>query len=157
MWYRRAAVVLGVLCLGCGAGRKDAGNSPRGDPGVAGSSAEIPLYERLGGLDAIREVVDEFVARIAADPRINQFFVEADMGALKKHLVEQVCVVSGGPCAYSGRPMEEAHAGIGVGPSDFEALLENLGAALDELGVAEREKSELLGALGGMKDDIVGK
>jgi hemoglobin len=38
--------------------------------------AEPPssLYERLGGKPAITAVVDEFVARVAADKRINGFF-----------------------------------------------------------------------------------
>lgn len=156
MVFRLAAVALGLLCLGCGAGRKEAG-AGHGRAGAAGSPGDLALYERLGGLDAIREVVDEFVARVAADPRINGFFVDADIGALKKYLVEQVCSVTGGPCAYSGRPMREAHAGMGVGESHFEAMIENLGVALDDLGVAEREKQELLGALGGMKADIVGE
>ena len=32
------------------------------------------LYERLGGLEAIRAVVDSFVASCAADDRINRKF-----------------------------------------------------------------------------------
>lgn len=155
MVYRLAAVALGILVLGCGAGHKDSGVAPVAGAGAARSSEEPALYERLGGLDAIREIVDEFVARIAADPRINEFFVETDIRVLKKHLVEQVCVVTSGPCAYSGRPMKEAHAGIGIGEADFEALIDDLGDALDELEVGEREKRELLEALGGMKNDIV--
>jgi len=35
------------------------------------------LYERLGGQPAINAVVDDFVANVAADQRINRFFATA--------------------------------------------------------------------------------
>jgi hemoglobin len=36
-------------------------------------------------------------------------------------------------------------------------LVEDLAKAMDELKVPEKEKGEVLGALGGMKPDIVGQ
>jgi hypothetical protein len=42
---------------------------------AAGASAkDKSLYDRLGGKKAITAVVDEFVARVAADNRINGYF-----------------------------------------------------------------------------------
>ena len=41
---------------------------------VAASAQEKSLYERLGGQPAITAVVDQFVANVAADKRINTFF-----------------------------------------------------------------------------------
>jgi len=66
------------------------------------------LYGRLGGKPAITAVVDEFVARVAADKRITAFFagVAADparLAAFKGKLVDQICEASGGPCKYSGK------------------------------------------------------
>jgi hemoglobin len=71
-------------------------------------------------------------------------------------LVEQVCQASGGPCTYTGKTMKDAHAGMKITEADFNALVEDLTKSLDKFKVAEREKNELLGALGGMKGDIVG-
>jgi hemoglobin len=56
-----------------------------------------PLHERLGGLEAIRAVVDSFVARCASDNRINAKFARSDVPRLKKMLVDQVCEATGGP------------------------------------------------------------
>ena len=42
------------------------------------------LHERLGGLDAIKTVVDSFVARAAADDRINKKFARTDVPRPKK-------------------------------------------------------------------------
>lgn len=116
-----------------------------------------PLYERLGGKPAITAVVEDFVGRVAADSRINGKFANTDIPRLKMLLVEQICQASGGPCAYTGRSMKATHAGMGVSSADFDALVGNLVATLNKFKVPEREKNELLGALGPMKKDIVEK
>lgn len=120
------------------------------------------LYERLGGKPAITAVVDEFVARVAGDAKINRYFAAAAsdpqrLAMFKGKLVDQICQASGGPCTYTGKNMKDAHAGMGITGAEFDALVGDLVGALDKFKVPEREKSELLGALGPMKTDIVGK
>jgi hemoglobin len=70
-------------------------------------------------------------------------------------LVDQVCEASGGPCTYSGRDMRETHHGMGVTGGEFDALVEDLVAALDEFDVPKPEQEELLPVLGAMRDEIV--
>jgi hemoglobin len=123
---------------------------------------EKTLYERLGGKKSITAVVDEFVNRVAGDTRINSFFKDtaADpkrLAKFKKNLVDQICQASGGPCKYMGKDMKTAHAGMGITSADFNALVEDLVAALDKFKVGDKEKNDLLGALGPMKSDIVTK
>ena len=113
------------------------------------------LYDRLGGKDAITAVVDDFVARCAADERINGKFARTDVPRLKTHLVDQVCAATGGPCTYGGRDMRTTHSGMGVTAGEFEALVGNLIATLDQFGVPEAEKGELIGALAPMRGEIV--
>jgi len=123
---------------------------------------EKTLYERLGGKKAITAVVDEFAGRVAADTRINRYFAAAAadpkrLASFKMKLVGQICQASGGPCNYTGKDMKTAHMGMGVTSADFNALVEDLVGALDKFKVGEKEKSDLLGALGPMKSDIVEK
>ena len=113
------------------------------------------LYERLGGLDAITAVVDSFSARCAGDDRISGKFARTDIPRLRKMLVDQVCEATGGPCAYTGRDMREAHAAMGVTAGEFDALVDDLVATLDEFDVPKAEQDELLGLLGPMRGDIV--
>jgi hemoglobin len=113
------------------------------------------LFERLGGLDAITAVVDSFVTRCAGDDRINAKFARTDVPRLKNMLIDQVCEASGGPCTYTGRSMKETHDGMGVTGGEFDALVEDLVATLDEFNVPEAEKRELLGALAPMRGEIV--
>jgi hemoglobin len=75
----------------------------------------------------------------------------------KGNLVDQICQASGGPCKYQGKDMKTAHMGMGIGSSDFDALVEDLVGALDKFNVGAHEKDQLLGALAPMKGDIVEK
>jgi hemoglobin len=129
---------------------------------MAAQANDKSLYESLGGKKAIVAVVDEFVARVAADTRINGFFAAtaADpkrLASFKGKLVDQICEASGGPCKYTGKSMKEAHRGMGVSGADFNALVEDLVGALDKFKVAAKDKDALLGVLGPMKSDIAEK
>jgi hemoglobin len=113
------------------------------------------LYERLGSKDAIAAVVDDFVARCAADGRINGKFARTDIARLKTMLVDQICQASGGPCTYEGRSMRETHDGMGVTAGEFDALVEDLVATLNQFSVPKPEQEELLGLLAPLRGDIV--
>ena len=53
--------------------------------------------------------------------------------------------------------MKTAHAGMNITEDEFNALVGDLKGALDQFKVPAKEQGELLGALGGMKPDIVGR
>ncbi len=114
------------------------------------------LYERLGGLGAISAVVDDGVANIAADPRINRRFDAAAVPRLKGSLVEFVCARTGGPCVYRGRNMADAHEGMYIRDEEFNALVQDLVMSLDKFKVPAREQGELLVLLERMRNAIVG-
>ena len=118
------------------------------------------LYQRLGGREAIKVLVDDFVANLAADPRVNQRFKGLDGGRVAKlqnNLADQICDATGGPCAYLGKDMKAAHAGMGITEAEWNATVEDLVKSLNKLKVGPAEQQELLSALGGMKKDIVGQ
>lgn len=162
-----------LFLLGCGGskpapktvatGPAPAPTAPAPAPGDTAASAPAPtnpaapksLYDRLGGLPAIQAVVGEFVANVAGDARINQRFFNTDIENLKKLLTQFVCMATGGPCKYEGRDMGTAHAGMDLVDDEFNALVENLVKALDKFKVPDKEKGELLGALGPLKPQIV--
>lgn len=142
-------LVLVLSVVACGGGKKEETMKPEG--------GDKSLYDRLGGKDAITAVVDDFVNTAATDERIKQFFTNTDAAALKAKLVDQVCEATGGPCKYEGKDMKTAHTGMKITEEDFNALVEDLVKSLDKFKVGDKEKQELLGALGGMKADIVGQ
>ena len=119
------------------------------------------LYDRLGGEAAVKSVVDKFIEYVAADTAINSFFAETvaqnRVDALKMNLVNQIGEASGGPQKYTGKNMVDAHKGMNIQNSHFDALVGDLVKSLDFHKVPEKEKNELLSVLGPMRSDIVGK
>jgi len=126
----------------------------------ASAPPEPTLYQRLGGREAIKLVVDDFVANMAADPRVNGRFKGLDaarVAKLQTNLADQICDAAGGPCAYLGRDMKTTHTGMGITDAEWTATVEDLVKALNKFKVGQKEQQELLGALGAMKKDIVGQ
>ena len=116
---------------------------------------EGSLFKRLGGMDSIAAVVEDFRDRVAKDDRINQKFAKTDLARLRQMLIDQVCEASGGPCKYAGRSMKEAHAGMRVTTGEFDALVQDLVATLNHFKVGKTEQDEILSVLGPLKTDIV--
>lgn len=121
---------------------------------ISGLAQGQSLYERLGGEKAISAVVDDFAGNVLADARINKKFAESNPERLVTNLKAFMCMATGGPCKYTGLNMKDAHKNMGVTAGEFGALVEDLVKTLDKFKVPEKEKNELLSALGGMKGDI---
>jgi hemoglobin len=146
-----AGLVLAVFLVGCGGAQESATPAKEATP----QAPQKSLYERLGGVDAITAVTDAFIGKAAADTRINAKLAKSDVPRLRFHLIEQLCAATGGPCDYTGRDMPSVHKDLGITDGEFEALVEDLVAALDQFKVPEAEKSELLGILGPLRSQIV--
>jgi hemoglobin len=126
--------------------------------------AKKPLYERLGGQKAITAVVDDFVARAAGNPKVN--FTrkgtnmewqpsEENIRVLKKHLVQLVSMVTGGPQKYEGRDMKTVHRGMMISDEEFDALAGDLIATLKKFKVPKPEQDELVKIVASTRKDIV--
>lgn len=126
----------------------------------ASAPPEPTLYQRLGGRESIKGVVDDFVANVVADPRVNSRFKglqPAAVAKLQTNLADQICDATGGPCAYLGRDMKVAHAGLRITDAEWSATVEGLVKSLNKFKVGAKEQQELLAILGPMKKDIVGQ
>jgi hemoglobin len=122
---------------------------------VSAFAQQKSLYDRLGGKDAIAAVVDDFAGNVLADTRINKKFAKSDPARLLANLKDFVCFATGGPCKYTGLSMKESHKNMGSTAGEFNALVEDLVKTLDKFNVGDQEKKELLGALAGLRGDIV--
>ncbi|MGH8104530.1 MAG: group I truncated hemoglobin, partial [bacterium] len=125
---------------------------------VAGPAPTDSLYKRIGGYDTLAAVTDDFIGRLLADPQVKRFFSGvsgAHAQRIRQMVVDKLCADTGGPCVYIGQDMNTAHKGLGVSNSDWEQAVKLLVQSLDKFKVGDREKTELLGALNGLKSDIV--
>ena len=152
MSWLRLVVVFGSILAA-------AACAPMGAPPPPAAPAAPPappsLYQRLGGQPAIVAAVDDFVANVAADRRINRRFRHANIPHLKEALVAQLCQATGGPCTYTGPPMRVVHHGMHISNRDFDALVQDLVKTLNKLNVPPPLQQELLGILGPLRSEIV--
>ena len=117
-----------------------------------------PLYYRLGGYDAVAAFADDLLLRLHADPRIGVFWKGKCDDSRKRDrqlLVDFLCQVTGGPVHYGGRDMRTSHKGLGISESDWKVFVGHTGAALDDLGVCDPERTEVMALAAGFHDEIV--
>ena len=127
---------------------------------AASQAADPPLYQRLGGYDAIAAVTGDFLGRLAHDPSLGRFFVGHGTDSVRRiqqDIVDFLCKATGGPCLYTARDMKTAHAGLAITGADWDKMLVHLSATFNKFKVPERERNELLAAVAGLKKDIVEK
>jgi hemoglobin len=105
---------------------------------------ESKAWETLGGEAGVRPIVDRLIERVSSDLMIGFFFRDADLERVKRHELEWARAHLGGPAAYSGRPLPEAHAAHPIALGHFERRLKILEEVLIELQVPEGIRAEWL-------------
>jgi hemoglobin len=119
------------------------------------------LYEKIGGESAVDAAVGLFYDKVLADDRIKHFFEGVDME--KQHRMQKgfLTFAFGGPNSYSGKGMAAAHRKLvsekGLDDSHFDAVMEDLGATLVELGVPNELITEAAGIAESVRDAVLGR
>lgn len=72
-------------------------------------ASRTPL-ERLGGHEALRVIIDDFIDRVTSDVMIGFHFNNVDKDRLKRMEYEFAARHLGGSSEYTGRPLRAAHA-----------------------------------------------
>jgi len=114
----------------------------------------MSLYDQLGGEAAVDAAVDLFYKKVLADNRIKHFFEGVDMAKQARMQKGFLIFAFGGPNKYTGRGMAAAHKRLveekGLNDAHYDAVMENLGATLKELGVPD----ELIGQAASIAESV---
>lgn len=113
------------------------------------------LYEKIGGEAAVDAAVDLFYRKVLADDRISHYFDAIDMDSQRAKQKSFLTFAFGGPSTYSGKEMRAAHASMKLTEGDFDAVMENLGGTLKELGVPDEWIAEAAGIALSVKKDVL--
>ena len=120
---------------------------------------QTPLFERLGGRDGIHALVQKVLDNHFVNPAVRTRFEHARM--TKDEMVqggfEFFCTGLSGIPTYTGRPIPETHAGMNISDAEFNAVLDDILAAMASLGFGELEQAEALKILYGMRTEVVGR
>jgi len=118
------------------------------------------LFEKVGGRQAIQDLVGRFYDRVLADPRLAPFFPGTDMNALRAKQVMFITMLLGTARTYPGKDLRAVHAGAraeGMKDEHFDAVLGHFAAALQDLHVEEAYTREILTRLESTRDAVLGR
>ena len=150
------------------AGREKAGSN------IPAVEDQVTLFERLGGTEGIRTIVDDFMKRVLEDPRVNwsrkgvanRGWFRTDraktweptpenVNRLKLHMVQFIALATGGPSKYDGKPIRPAHAEMQITKAEFDATIGDLKATLDKLNIKNEVQKDLLSIFESTRSQIV--
>ena len=125
------------------------------------SETNATLYEQLGGEAAVNAAVDIFYRKVLNDHRINRFFDNTDIEKQAAKQKSFLTMVFGGPNNYNGADMRQAHAHLvkklGLNDSHFDAVMEHLGATLQELNVPSALIAQAAAIAESTRNDVLGR
>lgn len=124
------------------------------------TATSATLFERLGGAAGISAIVDSLVAAHLENPVIRaRFLPYADSPERLQTIKSHVCTFlesgSGGPRAYTGRPMRETHRGMNINEAEFIATIDDILLTLRKHGVDAATQKDVLAIAYSLKDEIV--
>lgn len=113
------------------------------------------LYETLGGESGLRAVVEVFYSRVTADADLAPFFAGIDLDRLRAHQRSFLTSALGGPELFTGRPLEHAHAGLGISDAHFDRLVDHLASTLGDLGADPAAVAEVRARVDALRSHVV--
>ena len=120
--------------------------------------APASLYTRLGGYDAIAAVVNDLVARLAADPTLGRFWAHRGSDGVQREkqlVIDFIVEKAGGPLHYGGRDMVVTHQGMRISEGDWKIFMGHVDATLAQFKVPAQEASEVRGFVESLKMTMV--
>lgn len=122
---------------------------------------DIPLYDRLGGDDAMELVVDIFYRKVLEDDLVAKFFEDVDMAGQRLKQKAFLAMAFGGPYPYTALDLRKAHSrlvtDLGLNDEHFDRVAALLKATLQEADVGPKEVEEVLVVIESAREDILGR
>ena len=123
---------------------------------MATSTSEASLYDRVGGQAGIARLINDFYARVVADPELAPFFRKVQLDKLRHMQMEFFSAALGGPTRYTGRPVAHAHQGLGITLQQFQGFVAHLFETLGAFPLTEAERYDIISRLNTYADEVVG-
>ena len=118
------------------------------------------LFHRLGGTPGIKALVDDIVVAHTENPTIRARFLPIlehpdRLAVIKQHTVNFLEMGGGGPAAYEGRSMRDAHKGMNISGEEYLAVLDDIMGVLQRRKLDEQTQKDVLAIAYSLKGDIV--
>jgi len=114
------------------------------------------LYQRLGGADGIARLVDDAIAAHLNNPVVKTRFENIkDLEHAKNMARQFFSAGSGGPVNYTGKDMLTAHKGMNISEQEYLAVMDDIVGAMENNGLNEDTKKDVIAILYSLKDQII--
>ncbi len=119
----------------------------------------MSIYDQIGGKAAVEATVERFYELMLKDDRVKHFFSNTNIDKQKIHQRDFITYALGGAKAYDGKGMREAHQHLvdrhGLNDSHFDATVENLVQALQDMKVPDNLIAEAGKVVESIRKDIL--
>jgi hemoglobin len=128
---------------------------------LAGMASESTMFDRAGGEEFFEALTLRFYDSVAADPVLRPLYPEdpRDFEASRQHLKLFLMQYWGGPSIYRstrGAPQLRArHARFAIGPTERDAWVRHMTAAVKASGLKPLDESQMLSYLSAAASHLV--
>jgi hemoglobin len=159
------SVCVSAVCLGGTACRHRLRMQETGPATVMGPGPnQRSLYDRLGGEDVIRNLVNEATERVLRNADVNfrrqgtsreWHDSPSTTDRFRGRLTDYLVSMTGGPAAYHGPTMLEVHHRMRITDREYDAFMADFADAVRSRGIDPAEGQEVVRILEGLRGDIV--
>ena len=114
------------------------------------------LFQRVGGKQAITELIHEFYDRVLADTELKPFFKDTPVDKLRRMQREFFSAALDGPITYTGRPLSHVHHGKGITKHHFARYVDHLIDTLRSRDITEEDVNDIIGRINTYANEITG-
>jgi hemoglobin len=114
------------------------------------------LIDRLGGKAGVSSAVANLYERLLEDADVAPYFDDVNLPALRTHMVDfLIAAITGSETGYAGRPLDEAHRGLGVTDLAFDRVVGHLTAVLEDAGTDDATVGQVVEQLTPLRAQVV--
>lgn len=113
------------------------------------------LFERMGGEKVARQIVADTWANHTSNPIVKNRFKHSDGAYVKQKVYEIFAMATGADVKYTGKTMEDTHATMNISEAEFNAVVDDVMAALAKNNIAQQEQNEVLAILWSVRPAVV--
>ena len=120
------------------------------------SDAEPTLFDKIGGPEGVKSLVNDFYERVLEDEALAPFFKDVAIGKLQNMQYEFFGAALGGDVHYSGLSLSHAHQGRGIEREHYERFVNHLLATLKGIDAEPEDTSRLIARINTYVEDVIG-
>ncbi len=120
------------------------------------ADSHLTLFDKYGGIPAVRELVRQFHERFVTKPGLRRYFDGIEPQKLIQHHVEMIAYAMGKPSAsFEPKKMASEHHPLGITLSAYEQVINILRQVLLDANVDGRDIAEIIHRMDAQRHRIV--